>query len=142
MAQPKGLIPPLGEALLAAETPRQIAENVEIVARIADGFDRLVHRDDEPVARRAAQIVTLKRGRRRQYDVGMARGRRPPRLVDDDCFRALPRAAQPVHVPMVMKRVAADPLDEPYVGIGGTLAVTIVPLIRVQQAVGNAAAVI
>ena len=51
VAQPMGLVPPLGEALLAAETPRQIAENVEVVARVANGFDRLVHRDDEPVAR-------------------------------------------------------------------------------------------
>ena len=85
VAQPKGLVPPLGEALLAAELPRQIEENVKVVARVADGFDRLVHRDDEPIARRAAQIVALERDRRRQHDVGTARGRRPPRLVDNDC---------------------------------------------------------
>jgi hypothetical protein len=42
---------PLGEALLAPETPRQSEEDVEVVASIADGFDRLVHRYDEPIAR-------------------------------------------------------------------------------------------
>jgi len=30
VAQPKGRVPPLGEALLAAETPRQIEKNVEV----------------------------------------------------------------------------------------------------------------
>ena len=121
---------PSAKAVLAAEAPGEIAENVEVVASLADRLDRLMHRDDEPVARRAADIVAFERGGRRQHDVGVARRRRPPRLVHDDRFRALPGAAQPVQVLMVVERVAAGPIDQPDVGIGCALAVIIVALAR------------
>jgi len=39
---------------------------------------------------------------------------------------------------MVMKRIAAGPVDEPYVGIDGTLSVIVVALTRVQQAADEA----
>ena len=116
MAQPAHLVAALGIVGLAAEPARQLAENRVIVARLADRLDRLLHRDDETVARRAAEIVALERGRRRQHDVGMARGRRPPRLVHDDGFRPPQGGAQPVGVLMMVERIAARPIDQPISG--------------------------
>jgi uncharacterized membrane protein YfcA len=58
VAQPGRLIPPFGKRCLAAEATCKIPKNVEVVPRLADGFDRLMHRDHEPVARRAAEAVS------------------------------------------------------------------------------------
>ena len=85
--QPGRLVAPLGKGVLAAEAPGEIAENSEIVASLADRIDRLMHRDDKPITRRAADIVAFERGGRRQHYVGVACRRRPPRLVHDDRFR-------------------------------------------------------
>src|SRR5205823_6929443 len=45
MPQPGCLVPAFGKALLAAEAPGEIMENVEVVVRLADRLDRLVHRN-------------------------------------------------------------------------------------------------
>ncbi len=42
MLQPARLVPPFGEGVLAAEAAREIAEDVEVVARFADRINRLV----------------------------------------------------------------------------------------------------
>ena len=129
---------PFGEGVLAAERLGEIAEDVEIVARLADRVDRLMHRDDKPVARRAADVVAFERGRRRQHDIGMARRRRPPWLVHDDRLRALPGAAQPVQILVVVERVAAGPIDQPDIGIGRALAVVVVARAGIEQAIRDA----
>ena len=60
--------------------------------------------------------------RRRQHDVGVARGRGPERLVHDDRVRRAPtRARSRREVLVVMERVAARPVDELDVGIGQRL---------------------
>ena len=86
----------------------------------------------------AADVVAFERRRRRQHDVGVARRRRPPRLVHDDGLRPLPGAAQPVEILMVVERIAAGPIDQPDVGIGRALAVVVVALAGMEQAVGDA----
>ena len=138
VAQPPHLVAAFGKGGLAAEPSRQLGEDREIAARLADRRDRLLHRDDEPVAPRAADVVALQRRGRRQHDVGVARGRRPPGLVHDDGLRPLPGAAQPVDVLVMVERIAARPIDQPDVGIGAPLAVEVVALARMEQAVGDA----
>src|SRR5262249_60107243 len=96
---------------LVAEMPRQRAENIEVVLRIADRVDGAVHGENEGVAGRASDIVALERGGGRQHDVGVTRGRRPPALVHDYRLRLLPGALQAAYVLMVMKGVAARPGD-------------------------------
>jgi hypothetical protein len=59
---------------IGAGIRRTLVEDVEVVPRLADRLDRLVHRDHKSVARRAADIVAFEGGRRRQDDVSMARG--------------------------------------------------------------------
>ena len=86
----------------------------------------------------SAKIVALERGGRRQHDVGMARGRRPPRLMHDDGFRPPKSGAQLVGVLMMVEWIAARPIDQLDVGIGALSAVEVVALARVQQAVGDA----
>jgi hypothetical protein len=126
VAQPEGFVTPLGEGLPVAEPQRQAMQDVEVVLRRADGFDRPLHRDHEAVARRRADVVAFERRRRRQHDVRKASRCLPPRLVHDDRFRALPASPQPVEVLVVVERVAAGPMDEAYVWIAGALAVEVV----------------
>jgi len=44
-----------------AEPFRERAENVEIVARLSVRLDRALHREEERIARRAADVVALER---------------------------------------------------------------------------------
>src|SRR5262249_20386286 len=69
-------------------------ENIEVVLRIADRVDGAVHGENERVAGRASDVVSLERGGGGQHDVGVARGRRPPALVHDHRLRLLPGALQ------------------------------------------------
>ncbi len=135
---PGHLVAPFGEGGLVAEAPRERAENVEVVPRLADRVDGAMHGENERVARRAADVVALERGGGRQHDVGVARGRRPPAVMDDDRLRLLPRARQAVEVLVVMERIAARPIDQPYVGIGVLPAVERVARARIEQHVGDA----
>src|ERR1051325_4386333 len=61
LAQPSGLAAALVEGLGAAEPAREIGEDRKIAARLADWFDRLLHRHHVAVARRAADVVALER---------------------------------------------------------------------------------
>ena len=63
MAQPGHLAAPLGVLAFAAEFARQRAENRIVIARLAYRLNRLLHCDNEPVARRSAKIVALERRR-------------------------------------------------------------------------------
>ena len=138
MAEPRHLVAALGVGVGDAEPLRQRAEDVVVVARLADRLDRLLHRDDEAVAPRAADVVALQRRGRRQHDVGVARGRGPPRLVDHDGFRSLPGAAELVGVLVMVERIAAGPIDQADVRIIAALAVEVERLAGMQQAVGDA----
>ncbi len=116
MAQPGHLVAALGVLAFAAELARQRAEDRIVVSRLADRLNRLLHCDNEPVARRSAKIVALERRRRRQHDVRMARGRCPPRLVHDDGFRTPKSGAQLVGVLMMVEWIAARPIHQLDVG--------------------------
>ena len=118
VAQPFHLVAALRVGRLAANAARELGKDRVVAARLADRLDRLLHGEDVAVAMRSADVVALERGRRRQHDVGMARGRRPPWLVHDDGLRPLPGAAQPVGVLVMMERIAAGPVDQADIGIG------------------------
>ncbi len=137
MAQPLHLAAAFGEVVAEAEPPGEIGEDVEIVARLADRLDRLMHREHVAVGRRG-DVVALERRGRRQHDVGVARGRRPEDLVHDDGFGTLPGLHQPVDVLMMVERIAAAPVDQLDLGEGDALAVVVDGLARMQQQVGDA----
>jgi hypothetical protein len=90
------------------------------------------HRDDKAVAGRTTDVVALERGGRRQYDIRMPCRCRLPRLVHDDRFRSTPCAAQPVEILMMMKRIAAGPIDQTDVGIAGLSSIEIIAAARTQ----------
>ncbi len=117
-AQPGVLVEAFVERVAHAEPFRQRAEDVEVVARLRVRFDRALHREQIRVARRTADVVAFERGRSGQHDVGMPRGRRPPRFVHDDRVGFGERIAQAEEILVVMERVAAGPVDEVHVGIG------------------------
>ena len=117
VTQPLHLVPALGEDLLHAEAPRQIGEDVEVVARLAHRWHGLLHGHDEAVARARTDVVALQGGRGRQHDVGTARRRRPPDLVHDDRLRLPPRAQETVEILVMVERVATAPVNEPHVRI-------------------------
>ena len=81
-----------------------------------------------------ADVVSLQRGRRRQHDVGVARGRGPPRIVHDDGLRPAERGAQLVGVLVMVERIAARPVHQLDVRIGAGAAVEVVRLAGMQQA--------
>ena len=115
------------------------AEDVEIVARLADRRDGLRHRHDELVAARAADVVAFKRGGRRQHDIGeAARSRSTMAHAPRSVSGLRPGAAQLVGVLVMVERIAASPIDQLDVGIGAALAVIVVALARMQQAIGDA----
>ena len=128
----------LGECFTDAETLRQPGEDIVIVARFAVRADRAVHRDHQRVAGRRADILALQGDRRRQDDVGVARGRGPRRLMHDDRVRTGKGAAQTAEILMMVERVAAGPVDQLDIGIGQALAVVVERFAGVQQHVGDA----
>ncbi len=134
---PSHLVAVFGERALVAEMPRQRAENIEIVLRIADRVDGAVHGENERVAGRASDVVALERGGGRQHDVGMARGRRPPALVHDHRLRLLPGALQAVEILMVMEGIAAGPVDQANIREGIAAAVEGIARARIEQHVGD-----
>jgi hypothetical protein len=138
MAKPRVLVAALRVGLGDAEPFRQIAEDGEVVARLADRCNRLLHRHDELVAARAADVVALERRGGRQHDIGVARGCGPPRLVHDDGLGLLPGAAELVGVLMMVEWIAAGPIDQLDVGIVAALAVEVVSTAGIEQAVGDA----
>ena len=83
-------------------------------------------------------MVALKRGGRRQDDVGVARHRRPPRLTDNNRLRLLPGPQQPVQILVVMEHIAPGPVNEPNIGVDIVLAIIGKQAVGIQQHVGNA----
>src|SRR5271167_5159549 len=122
MTQPFNCGAPFAKRLARTEPLREIAEDFKIVARFAHRRDRLLHRDDESVARTRAYIVALERRGRWQHDVGMTRSRSPPWIVNDDRRGAPPRANQAVEILMMVKRIAAAPIDEIDIGVNEVVA--------------------
>ena len=96
-----------------------------------------MHGEHERIARRAADVVALQRRRRWKHDVGVARGRVPPALVDHDGFRPLPSAPQPIEVLVVVEWIAARPVDQPHVRIAFVPAVELIGAARIEQHVGD-----
>src|SRR3546814_1008956 len=98
MPKPIHLVASLGEGIAEAEPCGEVGEDMEIVARLPDWFERPLHREEETVARAGGDVVALQGRRRRQDDVGMARRPGPPGLVPDDGLRPLPRPQQAVEI--------------------------------------------
>ena len=96
-----------------------------------------MHRDQARIVRRAADVVALERHRRGQRQVGVTGHRRPERVVHDDRLGPRQRPAQARDVLMVVKRIAAAPVDEPDVRESEVLAVEVERLTRMEQHVGH-----
>ena len=135
---PRHLVTAFGERFLITEPGSEIAEDIEVVAGLANGRDGAMHREHEGIARRSADVITFKRGRRWQHDIRMPRGRRPPAVVDDDCFRSLPRSPQTIQILMMMERVATGPVNQPNVRINRGATIEFIRAASLQQHVGNA----
>ena len=133
MAQPVVFRPTLCERVTDSHAASQIREYVVVVARLADRWDRLLHREYERVLWRPADVVPFKGRGGGQDDVGVPCQRIPPRLVDHDRLGPLPGIDQAVEILVVMERVAATPVNEADIGVGEGLAVVVERLARVQQ---------
>ena len=57
--------------------------------------------------------------------------------MDDDRFRLLPGALQPVQILVVVERISARPIDQPNIGIIVAAAVEFVALAGMEQRVGE-----
>ena len=135
---PAHFIAPGRVRVMKARAPRELGEDIEVVARFALRRHGPVHGEHIRVARGTSHVATLKRGRGRQHDIGAAGQRRPPGFVHDHRFRFAPRVAQAVLVLMMMERVAARPIDQLDVGIRVARAIEFIFGARRQQHVGNA----
>src|SRR5947208_12198123 len=124
MAKPFHLGALLGEGFAKPEPLRQIGENVEIVARRSHRRDRLMHGEEITVSG-SSDVVSFERGRGRQDDVGAARTRGPPDVVDNDGFGALPAAQEPIDILMMVEWIAATPVDELDLGKSDAASVVI-----------------
>src|SRR5271154_827647 len=63
----------------------------------------------------------------------MARGGGPPGFVHDDRFGAAEGRDQPVEVLVMMKRIAAAPIDQPDIGIGEIASVILERRAGIEQ---------
>ncbi len=93
MTQPFHLAAPFGEGIAETKPVGEVGKDIEIVARASNRRDRLMHGEHVAVGRRR-DVVTFERRGRREHDVGLARGGRPPDFVDDHRFGTLPRREQ------------------------------------------------
>src|SRR5712672_913614 len=137
MAEPFGLATAFRESVAEPELLRQTCEYLEIVARAADRRNGLMHRKHVTVGR-GRDVVALQRRGCGKDDIGMARSRRPPYLVDDHGLGTLPCPHQSVDVLMVVEWIAAAPVDQPDVGERDALAVVVDGGARVEEEIGNA----
>ena len=135
--QPLQITLPFGEALAAAHLPAfaEVGKDREIVARFISRGDHLLHRHQMLVAVISShgQIVALKRGGRRQDDIGMARGGGPEAFGDDDQLRLLPGLNQAVGVLMMSKVGPAGPPDKANIGEATRHAVVLILCPRILQ---------
>ena len=109
-----------------------------VVARFADRLARFLHGDQIGLARGVADVVALQAGGGGQHDVGHLGGRRPELLMEHHRLGLAPGEPQPVEILMVMKRIAARPIDQADVGIDVLGAVVGEALAGMQQHVGDA----
>ena len=93
----------------------------------------MCHGEQDGIRRLPADVIALQGGGGGQHDVGVPRLGVPPGLMDDDRFGALPCLHQPVEILVVMKRVAAAPVDETDVGILQALPVVVERFPGVQK---------
>ncbi len=117
----------------------QRCEDVVVVACLADRVHGLLHGDHKTFARGVADVVALQPCCGRQHDVGELGRRCPELLVDDDGFRfGLPRAQHAVEVLVVVKGVAAGPVNQPDIRVAVFFAVVVKRFARLFQHVGDA----
>ena len=139
VAQPCSLVTALGKFFFYTEALRQPAENIVIVARFGHRSYHALHGDDMAVAATGADVVALQHGGGGEHDIRQLGVGVPVLLVDDNGFRLRsPRAHQTIQILMVMKRIAARPINQADVGVGAYLAVEIVMAAGVFQHVGDA----
>ena len=133
MAYPTGFVAAFVESVRDSQSIRELAEDGEVVASLVDRLDGLVHGHDEPISAARGEIVAFERGCRRQHDVGMPSGRRPPRLVDDYRVRLPPGAYEPVEILVMVERVSAGPVNDFDVGLDQIRTLELVRLVGMKQ---------
>ena len=138
MAKPVHFFAAFGIGIGHSQPRRQTGKNIVITARLADRWHRLLHGNKKSVAQSATDIVSFQRCRHWQHDVGTTRRRRPPRFVYDDGFRLLPGNEKPVEVLLLVKGIAAGPIDQPDIRIHQRTAVEFKFSAGVQQHVDHA----
>ncbi len=139
--QPLQIALPFGKALAAARLPAfaEVGKDREIIARFTLRGDHLLHRHQMLIAVVPGhrQIVALKRGGRRQDDIGMTRGGGPKAFGDDDKLWFLPGLNQAVGILMMGKVGAAGPPDKANIGEAPRHAVVLILRPRVLQRLDN-----
>ena len=126
------------EVLKAMNAARRERRAGAVVTRLAERFGQLVHGDHQGIGRRAADIVALQGHRAGQHDIGVPRRGGPGDLVHHQRLDFRKGAPQAVEILVVMKRIAARPIDQADVGIAVLASVVDEALGGVQQHVGDA----
>ena len=143
--QPSGLVATFGEgcgkidgiAVSRTQPTGQFGKYPMIVARMPIGFSRPTHGKHVAVARRGREVISLQTDRCWQQNVGVLRQRRPERFMNDNGFDPPPCPAQAIEILMVVKRIAAGPVDQPRIGITQPPAIVIERFARMQQHVAD-----
>src|SRR5262249_4275362 len=105
MAKPLHLSAAFGEIVAEAEPFCEICKNIEVVARLADRLDRLMHGEHVAVGG-GRDVVALECRGRGQHDVGVARSRRPGDLMHDDGLGSLPGLHEAVDVLVMVEWIS------------------------------------
>ena len=137
MPQPLPGVAPLAKTLSEPQPFGEIAEDGVIIARFAHRRDLRAHGDHKAIVTAAADIFPLQRSGGRQNDIGKFGLRGPELLMYHYRFRPPPGFAQAVKILMMMKRIAARPVDETNIGVAQMLAVKLVRFARMQQHIGK-----
>ena len=95
----------------------EIGEDLVVITRLRARFKDPVHGHDTWIVPRRADVVAFEGDGRGQDDVGVPGGRGPVRLMDDDGVRPREGPSQAAEVLVMMEGVAADPVDQPDVGV-------------------------
>jgi hypothetical protein len=107
-----GFASPGGECVAKIHLTGDRAEDIVIASHLARRRHDLPARDQPIVARGCRDIVALEWEARRQHDIGVPRRGGPQAFVHDHGLRPAKRLHQPVEVLVMMKRIAARPVDQ------------------------------
>ena len=94
-----------------AETPAELVDDLDVVARLTGRIERLAHALDATLARRDGALPFAPRRRSRQDDVGHLRGLRPEDVLDDEVVEPLEQATSALLIRLRLRRVLADDVE-------------------------------